>query len=541
MRLSWAVFLAIVFPFSVLAQVETRQPTPVVLLPDLGNHHHPIATKVPEAQRFFDQGLILTFGFNREEAMRSFRRAAELDPASPMPYWGIALALGPHLNMNLDMDVAHAEANAAIEKALALSKNSSPYERAYVEAMARRCTNLAHPDVAKLDANYSAAMAELAKNYPDDLDAAAFYAESLMDLHRYDWFDSSGNPTGPTNQILALLESILLRDPAHPLANHLYVHVLDTSPYPARALSAAAHLEHDVPGIGHVSHMGGHIYSSVGDFESAARANLAAAEADRRYMAATGISHSAYALSYYPHHVHFGAYALTEQGLASQAMASAEVLQAFCEPRIAEMPEMMDYFLRVPFLTLLRSQQWDQLLAYPQPVSHAIMSRALWHFARAMAFAAKKDSARAREEQRLLEESRKSIPAGTMFVFNPAGKIMELASAVLRARLSAGEESIALWQQAVALQDALLYDDPPAWNYPLRESLGAALYRTGRFAEAEQVFRENLRRNPRNPRGLFCLWRAVLAQGRNDDAEWIHRQFTEVWKGAILDPSLENF
>jgi len=496
---------------------------------------------VPEAQRFFDQGLILSFGFNREEALRSFRRAAELDPASPMPYWGIALALGLHLNMNLDMDVVPTDAHAAIEKALALSANSPAYEKAYVEAMARRCSGEAHADTTKLDADYNRAMAELVKSYPEDLDAAALYAESLMDLHRYDWFDSAGKPTGRTAQILDLLESILLRDPTHPLANHLYVHVLDTSPYPQRALNSAAHLERDVPGIGHNPHMGSHIYASVGDFESASRASLAAIDADRRYMAATNVTHSAYAVGYYPHHIHFLAYPRAEQGLAVEAIEAAETLRSFSEPRFSEMPEMNDYYLRVPFLTRLRLQQWDAVLAYPQPIAPAVMSRPLWHFARAMAFAAKKDAAHAREEQHAFEESRKAIPAGMIFGLNPAGKIMDLASAVLRARLSLGDESIGLWQQAVTQQDALLYDDPPAWNWPLRESLGAVLYRAGRFAEAEQVFRENLRRNPRNPRGLFCLWRSVLSQGRSVDAEWLHRQFTEVWKGSSLDSSLENF
>ena len=541
MRLSSALCLAIVFPFSVLAQVETSQPTPVALLPDLGSHHHPIATKVPGAQQFFDQGLILVFGFNREEALRSFRRASELDPASPMPYWGMALAYGLHLNMNIDMDVFHTEAYSAIQKALALSKNASAYESAYVEALARRCSKDAKPDIAKMDVDYASAMATLVKNYPDDLDAAAFYAESLMDLHRYDWFDANGNPTNDTPQILSLLESILVRDPTHSLANHLFVHVWDTSPNPQRALDSAAHLEHDVTGAGHLPHMGGHIYASVGDFESAARVNEIAAESDRRYMAATNITQSTYALSYYPHNLHFLVYSRAEQGLTPQATQVAETLRSFCEPRFDGMPEMTDYYLRVPFLTLLRLQRWDDVLAYPKPIPQAIMSGALWHYARTMALAAKRENAQATEEQRLFEAARNVIPAGTMFVFNPADKIMELASTVLRARLSAGEESIALWRQAVALQDALLYDDPPAWNYPLRESLGAALYRAGRFAEAEQVFRENLRRNPRNPRGLFCLWRAVLAQGRNDDAEWIHRQFTEVWKGAMLDPSLEHF
>jgi tetratricopeptide (TPR) repeat protein len=541
MRLPSALFLAIAIAFPVLAQVETRQPTPVVLLPDLGNHHHPIATKVPGAQQFFDQGLILVFGFNREEALRSFRRASELDPASPMPYWGMALAYGLHLNMNLDMDVAHTEAYAAIQRALALTKNASAYERAYVEALARRCTKDAKPDIAKMDADYATAMATLVKNYPDDIDAAAFYAESLMDLHRYDWFDASGNPTDATTQILNLLESILVRDPTHSLANHLYVHVLDTSPYPDRALNAAAHLERDVTGAGHLPHMGGHIYASVGDFESAARVNELAAEMDRRYMSATNITHSIYAVGYYPHNVHFIVYSRTEQGWAPQAMEAAETLRSFSEPHFSDMPEMNDYYLRVPFLALLRLERWDDLLAYPKPIPRAVMSGALWHYARAMALAAKKENARATEEQRLFEAARNEIPASTMFGFNPADKIMELASTALRARLAQGEESLSLWRQAVAQQDALLYDDPPPWYYPVRESLGAALLHLNRPQEAEQVFRANLRRNRRNPRGLFCLWRAVLAQGRAEDSDWLHQQFAEVWKGPALDPTLENF
>jgi tetratricopeptide (TPR) repeat protein len=541
MRLCSALFLTIVFPFSVLAQTETPQPTPVVLLPDLGNHHHPIATKVPDAQRFFDQGLVLVFGFNREEALRSFRRASELDPASPMPYWGLALAYGLHLNMNIDMDVAHREAYGAIQKALALSRNASPYERSYVEALARRCSNDPKPDVAKLDSAYAAAMGTLVKNYPDDLDAAAFYAESLMDLHRYEWFDASGNPTNATTQILDLLESILVRDPTHSLANHLYVHVLDTSPYPQRALNAAAHLERDVTGAGHLPHMGGHIYASVGDFESAARVNEIAAAADRRFMSETNISHGTYASSYYPHNLHFLVYSRAEQGLAPQAIQAAETLRSFCEPRLSDMPEMTDYYLRVPFLTLLRLQRWDDVLAYPKPIPHAIMSGALWHYARAMALMAKKENAQANEEQHLFEAARNAIPTGTMFVFNPADKIMQLASTVLRARFAEGDESISLWRQAVAQQDALLYDDPPAWYYPLRESLGAALLRLNRPQEAEQIFRENLRRNPRNPRDLFCLWRAVLAQGQAENADRLHQQFVEVWKGPALDPSLKDF
>src|SRR5262249_30458106 len=205
------------------------------------------------------------------------------------------------------------------------------------------------------------------------------------------------------------------------------------------------------------------------------------------------------------------------------------------------MPGMTDYYLRVPFLTLLRLQRWDDVLAYPTPFPQAIISGALWHYARAMALAAKKDNAKAAQEQSLFESARKAIPPGTMFVFNPADKIMELASTVLAARLAQGEEAVSGWRRAVALQDALLYDDPPPWYFPVRESLGAELLRLNRPQEAEQVFRENLRRNPKNPRGLFCLWRAVLAQGRAEDADWLQQQFAKVWKGPPLDPTLDNF
>jgi hypothetical protein len=242
---------------SIIAQGISGRPDsrPVVLLPGLGHHQHPITTANPEAQKFFDQGLILVYGFNRGEAIRSFKRAAELDPESPMPYWGIALAHGYHLNM--DMDIHSGAAFEAIQKAVALSPHAPQYERDYVAALARRCSGDPKADGAKLAMDYKNAMAQLATHYPDDTDAATLYAESWMDLDRYDWYGAAGQAKPGTDEILLVLESVLRREPDHPGANHLYVHVLDTSPHPERALTSAYRLAQLAPGAGHLLHMGG--------------------------------------------------------------------------------------------------------------------------------------------------------------------------------------------------------------------------------------------------------------------------------------------
>jgi tetratricopeptide (TPR) repeat protein len=499
---------------SIIAQSVFDKPDsrPVVLLPGLGRHHHPIATARPEAQRFFDQGLIMVYAFNRGEAIRSFQRAAELDPQSPMPYWGIALAHGFHLNMDFDKDVHSKAAFEAIQKAVTLSANSSQYEREYVAALAHRCSADPRSDERKLALDYKNAMEELAAHYPDDTDASTLYAESWMDLDRYDWYEAAGQPRMGTDEFLELLESVLRREPDHPLANHLYVHVLDTSPHPERALGSAYRLAQLAPGAGHLLHMGGHIFWDIGDYQMAAHVNELAVQADGEYVRLTGVTDSIYSEAYYAHNLHFISRANVELGRYEEAKKAADLLNKHVLPAYSDMPGMVDGFLSNSFLVLLRFHHWQEVLQFPKPDPRMGMSIALWHYARAVAFVATGDRQAALDEQAAFEASRPGVRATTEFFTNPPHKIIEVAAAVLGARLASDDkEAIPLWEKAIALEDALVHDDPSPWDFPVREALGAALLRSGQAVEAEAAFREDLQHNPRSPRGLFGLWQSLAS------------------------------
>jgi tetratricopeptide (TPR) repeat protein len=515
-------------PFTSVAQ-------PVQLLPGLGNHHHPIATKSPEAQKFFDQGLALAWAFNRAEAVRSFRHAAELDPSAAMPWWGVSFALGRHMNMNLDQDVDAAGAFAAIEKARSLMASAPENERAYIEALGKRCSGAANQDGARLDDEYASAMRQLAARYPDDLDAQTLFADSLLNRHRYHWYNAEGHPEEGSEEVLAVLTSVILRDPEHYYAHHLYVHELDTSPHPEYALASAAALHRLIPGAGHLVHMGGHIFLSVGNLEMAARVNEEAAAADRELFKLAPPS-NIYVYGYYCHNLHFIVRSRTEQGLYADARRATDLLVTRVAEDAASMPDMSDYYLPNRLFLLLRFARWDDVLAEPAPDSRMIMTAALRHYARALAYAGKGDRAKSLEEQQAFPAARAAIPQQTMFLFNPADKIMNIAALVLEARLATDANSaIPIWRRAVEAQDALSYDEPPAWYYWIRQSLGAALLRSGRAAEAEPVFREGLRRSPRNPRLLFGLWKCLEAQERSSDAGWVQRELAASWRGG--DPA----
>ena len=539
------VLLLAGIPSSVIAQppAKTRPVQPVQLLPGLGNHHHPIATKSPEAQKFFDQGLALSYAFNRAEAVRSFRRAAELDPSAAMPWWGVSLSLGRHLNMDIDLDVDSAGAFAAIEKARFLMASAPENEKAYIEALGKRCSGATSQDGAGLDEDYASAMRHLATRYPDDLDAQTLFADSLLNRHRYHWYSAEGHPEEGSEEILGVLTSVILRDPEHYGAHHLYVHDLDTSPHPEYALASAAALRRLIPGAGHLVHMGGHIFMSVGDLETAARVNEEAAAADREFFERAPAS-DIYRYGYYGHNLHFIVRARTEQGLYTDARRAADLLIIQATDLVASMPDMADYYSPNRLFLLLRFARWDDVLAERPPDKRFTITGALRHFARALAYAEKGDRAKSVEEQKSFAMARAAIPDKTMFMFNAADKVLNIAALVLEARLAADANSaIPFWQRAVEAQDALSYDEPPAWYYWVRQSLGAALLRSGHAAEAEPVFREGLRRSPRNPRLLYGLWKSLEAQGKSADAGWVQREFTASWRGG--DPAvslrLEDF
>ncbi len=520
------------------------QTKPAVLLSGMGKHHHPIATQSPEAQRFFDQGLTLVYAFNHDEAVRSFQRAAELDPKSPMPYWGVGLALGP--NINLDVDPEHEKAAyQATQQALALSAHASEIERAYVEALAKRYSVEPGADLKKLSVEYKNAMRELVGRYPGDLDAATLYAESLMDLHPWALWTLDGKPTGDTDEIIAILEGVLKRNPNHVGANHYYIHAVEASNHPERALASAERLATAVPGAGHLVHMPGHIYIRTGDYEGAAKSNEAAAKADQSYFREIGAQPPMYSVMYYAHNLHFLAAARAMQGRYADAQRAAEELISTVADSVNEMP-MGEFYLPTPVFVHLRFNRWDEILKTPAPASRWIVTGALWHFARGVALAGKGDVPGAERERAAVGAVGEKISSNEIFgaYFNEARKFVGLAVHILDARIAAarGDRAGAIehWKQAVAVEDTLNYGEPPEWYYPVRESLGGALLRTGQFEAAERVFREDLERNPRNGRSLFGLWESLRAQKKLADAGWVEREFKEAWQSADVALTIED-
>jgi tetratricopeptide (TPR) repeat protein len=512
------------------------QSGPVVLLSGLGQHRHPISTKSAEAQRFFDQGLTLVFAFNHEEAARAFRRAAELDPQSAMSFWGIALALGPCINLDVDSEHEKA-AYESIRKAMSLSPAATEAERAYIQALAERYSTAPNVDLRKLDLDYAHAMRELSKRYPEDLDAATLYAESLMDLHPWKLWSLDGHPTEGTEEIVAVLESVLRRDPNHIGANHYYIHAVEASPHPERALASAVRLESLAPAAGHLVHMPAHTYMRVGDYHAAAQSNAIAAQTDRSYLAESGTTGSAYDLMYYAHNLHFLAASHSMEGNFAGAKQAADELVAHVRPVVAGMP-MAEVYLPTPIFILARFHRWDEILKLPAPDPSLAMTTAFWHFARGSAAAAKGQVAMAEADRASLETARNLMPADTQFssYFNKARTFLDLAASMLDARIATAhgdhQRAIDYWEKSVRIQDTLNYGEPPEWFYPVRESLGSALLLDGQAARAEAVFRADLEQYPRNPRSLFGLWKSLQAQKKTSDEEWVKREFEAAWSHA---------
>ncbi len=512
------------------------QSKPPVLMPGLGQHHHTISTKNPEAQRFFDQGLTLVFAFNHEEAARTFRRASELDPQSAMAFWGIALAFGPCIN--LDVDPPHEKAAYdAIQKALLLSPGATQKERDYIHALATRYSPDSKVDLRKLDVEYAHAMRELSKRYPDDLDAATLYAESLMDLHPWKLWSLDGRPTEGTEEIVAVLESVLRRDPNHIGANHYYVHATEASAHPEWALASARRLETLAPAAGHLVHMPAHTYMRVGDYAAAAHSNAVAADADRVYLRESGTTGSMYDMMYYCHNLHFLAASYSMEGDFAHAKQAADELAAHVAPMLHDMP-VAEVYTPTPIFVLVRFHRWDEVLKTPAPSSSPAMTTVFWHFARGAAFAAKGQIDMAEAERQVLATAQKETPADLEFSFysNKAKTFLDLAAAILDARIANAkgehEQAIKSWERAVEIEDGLYYGEPPEWFYPVRESLGGALLLNGEAGWAEAAFRTDLEQHPRNPRSLFGLLRSLEAQKKTADVEEVRREFKAAWKNA---------
>jgi hypothetical protein len=464
--------------------------------------------------------------------LRSFRKAAELDPQAAMPWWGVAMALGPYINMDMDPDVHLKESCEAVNSGLHLA-GISKMERDWLEAAGARCPDFSDPS------RYVRAMRELATRYPDDPDAQTLYAEALMLPVRWQWYSLDGKPAEGVVEAERALQGVLRRYADHPGANHFYIHAVEGSPTPERAVPSAQRLMGIVPAAGHIVHMPGHIWLVLGDYNNTVAVNERAAEVDRQYFAQTGVA-SSYSM-YYLHNLQFILYTRAMQGHLADTKDAARRMSEALKDMAKTMPEMADVFGLFITMAQLRLCRWDELLASGKPTSENPLTLAMWRYGRAMAYAAKGQFPEAEREQVEFDRLQKTLDRNMPWDTNKLGDVLDLAAAALAARMEPSPALAAVkWKRAVGLQDALVYDEPPAWYYPLRESLAASMLFAGDAAGAEAVFREGLRRSPNNGRMLFGLLESLKAQGKSDAARWVQREFEAAWKGADVELRLKD-
>jgi tetratricopeptide (TPR) repeat protein len=515
-----------VTPLSLMARGKRPSaPSPPRLMAGLGNVHHPVSTN-PEAQKFFDQGLAQVYGFNHEGAHKSFERAAQLDPQLAMAWWGVAFSLGPNYNFPVDPAKEKA-AFEAVQKAIALQENASESERAYINALGFRYSKDPKADFRQLDIAYRGAMAKLTTRYPDDLDAATLYAGSVMNLNPWKLWLHDGRPNEGTEEILAVLESVLKRDPNHIGANHYYIHAIEASPYPERGLASAMRLETLAPAAGHLTHMPSHIYSRVGDHPASVRSNIKAVTADRRFLnrnSNPGLENAMLAV----HNVHFLAYAHCMNGNFPAAKAAADELVRRVRPQVKEMP-MLEGFLPTRLIVLMAFEHWNDLVQLAAPDAALPVTTAEWHFARAVAMAKLGKTDLAEKEKLEWHKAVSQVPAETIIIeLNTAGDVFKLHENLLSAAIAGSRRdnkvTIDFLKQAVAAQDALNYSEPPAFYPPVRPLLGRALLEAKQFPQAEKVFRADLEKNPRYSRDLTGLRDSLRAQGRENEAILVDQQ-----------------
>jgi len=509
---------------------------PVTLVKGLGDLHHPVSTHNPQAQQFFDQGLRFIYAFNHDEAARSFQHAAELDPKLAMAYWGVAEAVGPNYNDPADPE-RYKRAHEAIQKAVDLSGNALPSEQAYIQAMARRFPADPGSDLRKAAEDYRDAMREVAAKFPDDLDAATLFAEAGMNLHPWGLWHQDGTPQAGTEEIVSTLESVIKRDPNHLGAIHYYIHAVEASNNPERALAGANKLAALAPAAGHIVHMPAHVYIRTGDYDAAVKTNEQAAEVDRAYIKASG-AQGIYPMMYYSHNLHFIAMCGAMNGRYEEARKNADLLAANVGPHVKDMPPL-EGFMTIPVAVEIRFHHWNEILKMPAPDPAMKTATVFWHFGRGLALAGTGKIADADAEYKIVADAEAATPPDVIFqmpINNKAKDIMKIAEDVLGAKIAIARKdqpaAISQLRDAVAIQDKLNYGEPPDWFYPVRENLGGALLMSGDAAGAEKVFREDLDRNPRNPRSLWGLRQALLEQKRDYDAGFVQKQFEAAWKGS---------
>ncbi len=533
-----AVFLIAVFLFAPMPGVQAQEKgRKAPLFEGMGGHHQEVTTSSRLAQRYFDQGLILAYGFNFPEAHRSFMQAAELDPGCAMAWWGAAWVLGPNVNGKMDTEDVP-KAWRLLQKAGEAVSGITDRERAYIEALGKRYGPEPLEDRSSRDLAFARAMGEVAGKYPDDLDAQVIYAESLMVTTPWDYWLKGGKPKKVTSIILATLKDVLHRAPEHPMANHLMIHTVEAA-YPLQGLEEAKRLEDLVPGAGHLVHMPSHIYIRLGRYHDATLANQRAIEADRRYLEQVDTQGS-YRLGYVPHNYHFAWFTASLEGRRELAGDLARQMAGLIDGeamRKRSLTTLQHYYV-TPLYDLVRFGRWDDILAYAGPAEDLVYPRAVWHYARGMAFMRKGRLVDAIREKQRLDTLRKDpdLKWVTVWDVNKSRHILEIASLTLNGEIAAAaghyETAADILQDAVKREDELNYDEPPAWHFPTRQALGAVLLQADKMSEAEAVYRQDLLLFPENGWSLYGLMEALRRQGRTGEADEVQRRFREAWRHA---------
>jgi tetratricopeptide (TPR) repeat protein len=503
-------------------------------LHNLGTHTFPVSTASERAQLFINQGVNLAYAFNHAEAGRAFREAARLDPDLAMAYWGQALVLGPNINATMD-PADEPKALELVHHAMTRAETASPREQALIDALSERYSG--KPEDRRVrDEAYAGAMRRVWQRFPDDLDIAAFYIESVMNLRPWGYWMRDGRPYDGTTEIVELTERILQRHPSHPGGLHFYIHLMEPTDRADRAVSAADTLLSLMPAAGHMVHMPSHIYQRVGRYADAVRSNQLAVLADEDYITqcrAQGL----YPMSYYPHNIHFLWFAATMDGRGHLAIDSARKVAAKIPDDAMKAMPLLAGFRVVPYYALTRFGRWDEMLKEPPPPADNAFLTGMWHYARGLSQLAKghvADAERSLGEVRSISRS----PALEFSLFSPnlASRLFAIAPEVLAGEIAAARKdfdaAVAHLEKAVRLEDGLVYTEPSEWHYPPRHALGAVLLEAGRAAEAETVYWEDLRRNPENGWALFGLGQALTAQGKQDDADIVGQRFFRAWTRA---------
>lgn len=498
-----------------------------------------ISTQNKEAQTYFNQGMMLSYGFNHAEAARSFYEAIRLDSSSAMAYWGFAYVLGPNYNGGMEEDNFERAYNAVI-KAQKLSKNSTPKEISLINALATRYAENPPADRTPLDIIYAKEMKKVYDQYPSDPDVGALYAESLMNLHPWDLYDKeTKNPKEWTPELLAVLEHLMKLNPKHPGAHHFYMHALEASATPEKALASAKLLGTLVPGSGHLVHMPSHIYINTGDYHLGTLSNLKAVEIDSIYTTACH-AQGAYPLAYFPHNYHFLTATAALEGNSNVSWTAAKKMQQHTPKDIMREPGWgtLQHYYTTPYYVAVKFAMWDSIQSIPAPEKDLVYPQAIWHYAKGMAYLGKGDLENAQKESEILKvfAADTTLQHLTIWNINTTADLVQIASKILSAELASKqnrmEAAISLLKEAVELEDKLNYNEPPDWFFSVRHHLGPVLLKAGKYTDAETVYRKDLQTWKRNGWALIGLYHSLTSQKKNIEAKQVKDAFDESWQYA---------